>query len=136
MTKLTSYIFFEGNCKEAMTFYKSCLGGKLTLVKVSDSPMKDQIPKEMQEKILNAHLKSGPIEFSGSDILRPDRTPIKGNTVCLFLYGGTYSELKPYFNKLSAGGKVIDPLTKMFLGTFGSLTDKYGVRWMFLGKKE
>ncbi len=28
MATLSAYLMFNGNCKEAMEFYKSCLGGK------------------------------------------------------------------------------------------------------------
>src|SRR5271163_3022179 len=29
MTTLSSYLLFDGNCRQAMEFYKSCLGGEL-----------------------------------------------------------------------------------------------------------
>jgi len=41
MMNLTPFLLFDGNCAEAMTFYRSCLGGELILTKVSDTPMKD-----------------------------------------------------------------------------------------------
>ena len=37
MTKLTPYLLFDGNCCQAMEFYRSCLGGELTIMKVMDS---------------------------------------------------------------------------------------------------
>ena len=93
--------------------------------------MKDQMPPATQEKILNARLKSNIADISASDWLRPDRTPIQGNTVCLYLSDGTPEELKEFFDKLSDGAVVTDPLKEMFLGTYGALNDKFGVRWMF-----
>jgi hypothetical protein len=41
---LTPYILFDGNCHQAMEFYKSCFGGELTSMKVKDSPAKDYMP--------------------------------------------------------------------------------------------
>ena len=76
MTSLTPYLLFEGKCQQAMEFYKSCFGGDLTATKVKDSPAKDFMPAVQQEKILNARLRSGQLEISASDWLRPDRTPI------------------------------------------------------------
>jgi PhnB protein len=131
MTTLTPYLLFNGTCLQAMEFYKSCLGGELTAMKVKDSPIKDRMPAVQQEKILNARLKSSALEISASDWMRPDETPVRGNTVCLYLSGGTFQELKTIFERLSEGAQVTDPLKEMFFGTYGALNDKFGVRWMF-----
>lgn len=131
MTTLTPYLLFDGSCYKAMEFYKSCFGGELTLTKVKDSPIKDHLPAFQQEKVLNARLRSGNLEISASDWLLPDRTPIRGNTVCLYLSGGTLRELKALFEKISDGAEVSDPLKERFFGTYGALSDKFGVRWMF-----
>jgi len=67
--------------------------------------------------------------------LRPDRTPIRGNTVCLFLSAGALRELRALFEKLSEGAELTD-LTEQFFGTYGALNDKLGVRWMFQPDKK
>lgn len=131
MTSLTPYLLFDGNCLPAMEFYKSCLGGELTATRVKDSPAKDFMPAAQQGKIINARLRNGNLEISASDWLRPGQTPVRGNTVCLFLSGGTLQELKALFERLSQGAEVTDPLTEMFFGTYGALNDQFGVRWMF-----
>jgi len=135
MTTLTPYLLFDGNCQQAMDFYKSCFGGELTLMKVKDSPVKDQMPPIQLNKTINARLKSGSLEISASDWLRLDQTPIRGNTVCLYLSGGTFQELKALFEKLSEGAEVTDPLKEMFFGVYGALNDRFGVRWMFTTAK-
>ena len=89
------------------------------------------MPAFQYEKILNARLKSGNVDLSASDWLRLDRTRVPGNTVCLYLSGGTFQELCALFARLAEGGEVTDPLTEMFFGTYGALNDKFGVRWMF-----
>ena len=119
-----------------MEFYKSCFGGELTATKVKDSPAKDFMPAVQHEKIVNARLRNGQLEISASDWLRPDRTPIRGNTVCLYLSGGTFEELKTLFERLSEGAEVTDPLKEQFFGTYGALDDKFGVRWMFQTDKK
>jgi PhnB protein len=136
MTTLTPYLLFDGNCEQAMEFYTSCFGGELTLTKVNDSPVKDQMPPVQLNKTLNARLKSGNLEISASDWLRLDQTPIRGNTVCLYLSGGTLEELKILFERLSEGAEVTDPLKEHFFGTYGALNDKFGVRWMFQTDKK
>src|SRR5947209_7132639 len=136
MKNFTPYLFFDGNCAEALEFYTSCFGGELTLTKISDSTVKDQMPKEMQQKIIYARLTSGVIDISASDWMHQTRTPKQGNTVCLHISCETDEELQGYFDTLSVGADqtVLDPLTKQFFGTYGALTDKYGVRWMFRGE--
>jgi len=131
MTNLTTYLLFDGKCQQAMEFYKSCFQGDLTMIKVKDSPIKAQLPAAHQEKVLNARVKSANVEISASDWLMPNRTPVRGNTVCLYLSGGTHAELKALFERLSEGAEVTDPLSDQFFGTYGALNDKFGVRWMF-----
>jgi PhnB protein len=135
MTTLTPYLLFDGSCHKAMEFYQSCFGGELTAIKVKDSPVKDHMPAVQQEKTLNARLKSGNIDISASDWLMLERTPVRGNTVCLFLSGGTFEELRTLFEKLSEGAEVTDPLQEKFFGTYGALNDRFGVRWMFHANK-
>jgi PhnB protein len=137
MINLTPFLLFDGNCAEAMTFYQSCLGGELTLTKISDSPMKAQMPPEYQRKVAYARLKSGVMEFSATDWMHPTRTPRQGNTVCMYINGGKHSELKAIFNKLSAGAdqSLLDDLREMPFGSYGHLADKYGVHWFFQGEK-
>jgi PhnB protein len=109
MTTLTPYILFDGNCRQAMEFCQSCFGGELTSTKVKDSPAKNYMPAVQQEKTINAQLKSGNLVISASDWLRLDESRIRGNTVCLYLSGGTFQELKPIFEKLSEEAEVTDP---------------------------
>ncbi len=138
MINLTPFLLFDGNCAEAMTFYQSCLGGELALTKVSDTPMKDQMPPEHHHKVIYAHLKSGAIEVSATDWLHPTRTPKQGNTVCMYVNGGKYNELRAIFDKLSAGAdkELLDDLRDVPFGSYGHLADKYGVHWFFQGEKK
>ena len=47
MPKLIPFLLFEGNCAEAMAFYRSCLGGELSITRVGD--MGNQAPPELRE---------------------------------------------------------------------------------------
>ena len=131
MTALTPYLLFEGTCYQAMEFYKSCVGGELTATKVKDTPAKDHMPPVQHEKVISARLRNGKFDISASDWLMPGRTPIRGNTVCLYLSDGTLQELRTLFERLSDGAEVTDPLKEHFFGTYGALNDKSGMRWMF-----
>jgi len=100
--------------------------------------MKGRFPAEQHNKVVNSRLTSGAIDISASDWLHPTRTPKQGNTVCLFISEGTYKELKEIFDKLSSGANpdLLDSLTEQPFGTYGALTDQFGVRWMFQGEKQ
>ncbi len=132
---LTPFLLFDGNCAEAMAFYQVCLGGDLTVTTVGDSPMKDLQPPELHSKVAHAHLKSGSIEFSATDWQHQTRRPNPGNTVAMYLKGGTYGQLREAFDKLSveADPELLDDLRHLPFGTYGHLADKYGVHWFFQG---
>jgi PhnB protein len=129
MANLSAYLTFNGNCKEAMEFYKSCLGGEFKPMTYGESPMGAQTPAEMRSMIMHSYLKSDGIHFMAADA--PEGTVRHGNRVSLCLIGDSAAELKHLFSKLSAGGKVTRPLKEEFFGTYGELTDKYGFTWMF-----
>ena len=131
MAQLNPYLNFNNNCREAMTFYKECLGGELSLQTVGESPaMAAQMPPDMKNKILHSSLTSGTVTIMGSDLSREDR--IEGNTVHLSLSCESEKELNSVFSKLSEGGKVTEPITDMpWNAKYGSLTDKFGKHWLF-----
>lgn len=134
---LTPFLLFDGNCAEAMSFYQSCLAGELTITKVGDTPMKNQIPPQHHHKVAFANLKSGLLELSATDWLHATRTPNQGNTVALYISGGNYNELKTIFDKLAEGAsrELLDDLRDMPFGSYGHLADKFGVHWFFRGDK-
>lgn len=135
MITLTPYLLLDGTCQQAMQFYQRCLGGELSLTLVGDSPMKAVFPATLHHKVLNARLVSAHLVLSASDWLRPQQTPVQGNTVCLYLSGGTSADLKALFAKLSDGAEITDPLKQEPFGTYGALNDKFGIRWMFHAAK-
>ena len=138
MLNLTPFLLFDGDCAPAMEFYRSCLGGELTLTRVGETPMKAGIPADRHDRVIHAHLRSGAIEFTATDWLHPTRSPRSGNTVCLYLNGGTYAELRGIFDQLAAGGdeSLRDDLQDLPFGTYGHLADKFGIHWFFQGNKK
>ena len=130
MTQINAYLNFNGNCREAMTFYQQCLGGELTLQTIEGSPVEAQCPVAMKDQILHASLLKETLVLMASDMTGPDGF-IKGNTIALSLNCSSENEIKTFFSNLSSGGQISHPLEEQFWGaTFGVLTDKYGTRWM------
>jgi PhnB protein len=131
MITLSTYLLLDGNCAAAMRFYQECLGGELTMATVGDSPMKAMFPESMHGRVINARLSGGAADISASDWMRPDEKRVQGNSVCLYLSGGTPDETRAVFEKLSQGANVTDPIAEQPFGLYGALNDAYGVRWMF-----
>jgi len=130
MKQINSYFSFHGNCREAMIFYKECLGGELTFQTIGESPMADKIPKELKECILHSTLTNEGFVIMGSD-MTPETGLIKGNAVSLMLNCSSEADIRMSFQKLSDGGTVKHPLENTFWNAlFGDLTDKFGNNWI------
>jgi PhnB protein len=126
---LNPYLNFKDNTREAMEFYKSVFGGKLEMSTFKDFHA-SQDPGE-DDKIMHSVLEAGDgITFMAADT--PDRMEYRpGTNFSMSLSGEDEPELRGYFEKLSAGGRVTMPLEKAQWGdTFGMLTDKFGVNWL------
>ena len=131
MAQLNPYLNFDNNCREAMNFYKDCLGGELVLQKVSESPvMAAQMPPELKDHILHSTLTNRNMVIMGSDLSSGKR--VEGNTIQLCVNCDSEEQIHSFFSKLSQGGKVKDAIADMpWNALFGSLTDKYGKHWIF-----
>jgi PhnB protein len=130
MTNINAYLTFNGNCREAMSFYKNCLGGELSIQTVGGSPIESQCPGAMKDHILHASLNRDGILLMASEMIGPEGF-IKGNTIALSLNCSSEAEINQFFSNLSEDAQIIHPLKTEFWGaTFGVLTDKFGVRWM------
>jgi PhnB protein len=130
-SKLNPYITFQGNAKEAMEFYKSVFGGELTMTTFKDGGVPSS--PETENNIMHAMLVAdNAITIMGSDALDVGGYSYKkGTNISISLSGDNESELTGYYNKLSEGGTIAEPLTKAPWGdTFGMLTDKFGIFWM------
>lgn len=130
MYSIQAYLTFDGNCREAMTFYQKCLGGKLSFQTLGESPLSERMPRKMKDCILHSTLSNGTLVLMGSDMVSENGL-IKGNAVSLTLNCVTEKEIRSCYKKLSAGGVATHPLEVSFRGAlFGGLTDKYGNHWL------
>ena len=130
MTQINSYLTFNGNCGEAMTFYKDCLGGELSFQKIGESPLADKMPPKMKDCILHSTLTNGALVIMASDMVG-EKGLIKGPAVSLMLNCSSEDEIRNYYESLSTGGEQTHPLEVSFWGAlFGDLIDKYGNHWL------
>ncbi|MBO9728746.1 MAG: VOC family protein [Chitinophaga sp.] len=130
MTSIHTYLTFNGNCREAMSFYKECLGGELLFQTIGESPMSVGIPPFMKHFILHSCLTKGALVIIGSDMV-PEAGLMTGNAVSLLLNCNSEDEARTFYKKLSRNGERTQPLENTFWGAlFGTLTDKFGHHWL------
>ncbi len=135
MTNINSYLTFNGNCREAMQFYKKCLGGELYFQTIGESPLYEKMPAKMKRCIIHSSLTNENIVLMGSDMVS-EKGLIKGNAVSLMLNFESEKEIKDCYKKLSQGGEQTHFLEDTFWGAvFGGLTDKYGNHWLLIYNK-
>lgn len=128
MARINAYLTFNGNCRQAMTFYQECLGGELTLQTLGDA--EEDIPVELRQVILHAVLVAGSLVLMGSDMVG-EKGLQRGNAVSLCLNCTSEEEIRRLYYRLSEGGQATDPLEDTFWGDlFGGLTDQFGNHWI------
>lgn len=126
--ELAPYLFFKGNCREAMEFYKSVFGGELRVQTMDQVPQESRMPGSKPTDVMHARLDGGLVVLMASDSPMASSKTAK---VELSISGSDDKKLREVFDKLAAGGKIRMPLEKAPWGdTFGSLSDKYGVDWL------
>lgn len=128
-SRLNPYLQFTGNAREAMQFYQSVFGGKLEIDTFGENNMA-RTPADV-DKVMHAQLSvENLIILMGSDAPEDMETQ-PGGSISLSLSGDNETELRGYYEKLSAGGQVTLPLEMAPWGDyFGMCTDQYGTSWM------
>jgi len=127
-TRLNPYIHFQGNAREAMEFYRDALGGELTLTTFGEGG----VPHEPADagKVMHAQLETaGGLTLMGADAATGQASgPVSG--VSMSLSGEDDAELTGYWERLGAGGTVLQPLEAAPWGDrFGMLVDRFGIPW-------
>jgi len=128
--QLNPYLTFNGQCAAAFTFYEKCLGGKIEMMMThGDSPMADQMPPVLRDKIMHARLVIGDKVLMGSDAPPERYEGAKGFSVSLGI--DKPAEAERIFTALAEGGTVQMPLQETFWALrFGMLVDRFGIPWM------
>ncbi|GAB3124708.1 VOC family protein [Glaciibacter psychrotolerans] len=128
-TQLNPYLSFRDNAKQAMEFYQSVFGGEVTSSTFAEFP--EQMDAAENDKIMHSTLTSSRgLVLMAADTPRSMGEPSPNGS--LSVSGEDETELRGYWDKLSASGTVSMPLEKAPWGdSFGMCVDGFGVRWMF-----
>lgn len=129
-----NYIFFGGNCEEALEFYKKALGATVgMMLRFNESP--DPVPEGMlpagfENKVMHADFSVGSTMILASDGCS-ESAAHSGYSLALIV--ATEADADKYFNALAEEGEVRMLLTKTFWSPrYGQVTDRFGVAWMVM----
>ncbi|MGW8483309.1 VOC family protein [Microbacterium sp. NPDC055903] len=126
MSGLVPYLFFPGNAAEALHYYRGVFGGEVTLFTYAQFSRVDG----PDDAVAHGGL-SGPVEIFAADA--------GGDEDAVHIVGASFSllgtadaaTLTRWFDTLSDGGRVVDPLQKRPWGDYdGQVVDRYGIRWL------
>lgn len=138
MSQLIPYLYFDGNCEEAITFYQSVLGGQIPYMgRYKDMPPSEESNGKIAgadgDKIMHVSLVSEGFSILASDVPKDyaGANYKQGTNVALSINAQSREKAAEIFNGLSTGGTVTMPLQDTFWGAFfGMWTDKFGINWM------
>ncbi len=126
---LNPYLAFRDDAREAMEFYRSVLGGELTLDEFGDIP--EMAPEGEGHLIMHAQLKTEDgmvLMASDSPSSMPYTAPAG---ISVSISGDDEERLQRYWDGLTEGGTVTMPFeTPPWGGRFGMLRDRFGIDWM------
>jgi len=133
MASVNPYLTFDGQCDEAFELYKSVFGGDFRgkfRFKDMDSGM--PVAENDVNRIMHVSLPIGNGSvLMGSDSHTSMGPLTAGNNYSVSIQADSEAEADRLFNGLSAGGRVMMPMGKVFWGAyFGMFTDKFGIQWL------
>ncbi len=127
------YLFFNGNCEQAVEFYRNALGAHVEFsIRYKESPEPPppgMVPPGFENKIMHTSFRIGETTVMASDGCSADKPQFEGFSLSLSV--PNEKEADRAFAALSKGGQVKMPLTKTFWSPrFGMVQDRFGVGWM------
>ncbi|HEV7849150.1 MAG TPA: VOC family protein [Mycetocola sp.] len=128
-TRLNPYLNFQGNAREAMTFYRDVFGGELTLSTFGEFQMNED-PAQADNIMHGELVTTDGLSIMGADVME-GMEYTRGTDFSVSLSGDDDSELRGYWDGLAEGATIVEPLVAAPWGdTFGMLVDRYGVSWL------
>ena len=130
---LNTYLFFDGNCREAFEFYRSVFDGEFSVILTyAEGPPDMNVPESEKDRIMHVSLPVGSTVLMGSDNCSAfSPAPVTGDNFAISVLLESRERSDQVFSQLSEGGMVKMPMQEMFWGSyFGTLTDRFGIGWM------
>jgi len=127
-------ISFQGNCNDAIAFYKEVLGAQVKSIShFKDTPADDAWA--MSVSLPPDFVADSEVIIDGQSVMMTDggqsRPTAEYFSFCLTK--DTAEEVKAIFNKLAETGKVSEPLAPVsWASLYGVVEDKFGITWMVM----
>jgi PhnB protein len=137
MNEVVTFLNFDGNCRDAMEFYKKCFDAELFLLPYSEAPGDlPWVTEETKDRIMHSSLTKGSLTILMAADTISGRPFQQGNTTSVAIHCESLQETEALFAALGEKGEITMPLQETFWAVrFGMLTDRFGIRWMLnLGK--
>ena len=126
--RVTPYLSFDGNAREAMEFYQSIFGGELDITTFADLHR----AKDPSQENLVAHSMlrgASGVMLMASDVPSPEEYRSQGS--CSVALGGDKADVTEYWSKLSERGTVTVPFAESAWGALhGQCIDKFETAWL------
>ena len=111
--RATPYLYFKGDCEQALGFYAACgLGAIRELRRYNGSPLIARLGDTWRDKVLHSTFEGPGVRLNASD--GPDSEPMKG--CALYVELEELPAAEALFSALSAGGRVTVAFKKQFWG--------------------
>jgi PhnB protein len=119
------HLSFNGNCRQAFSYYKTCFGGELTVQTLADTPHGTGMNEEMQKAVVWATLKNEYFKLVGTD-LTDEGSIVSGNNVSILIECSSVTERTKLINKLVSRSFCSTENTNPLV----NIVDMYHVSWI------
>lgn len=139
----TTHLNFRGDARQALEFYQAVFGGRLGIATYGDFGMpKDapgahdvvfgQLESEGGFRVMAYDIPGAPADpATGGPTRRENGVTLTEQPFFVSVRGTALDEVKEYWDALSAGASIIEPLAaSAWSRGFGMLTDRFGVTWI------
>ena len=129
--RLTTYLSFDGNTREALEFYARVFNGKvIDMMTFGESAARDHVPASVHDKIMHGCVQLGADQLMATDgIPGHEYAGVVGMQVVY--QADAPDEAERIFAALAEGGTIRMPIAKTFWArAYGMLTDRFGTPWM------
>lgn len=128
--QLNTYLAFNGNCEQALTFYADIFDANLELMRFRNAPPCEGMDAPPPDYIMHGCVTIGGCSVMGTDAMMAGPfQPITGAHVVITV--DDVDKAEELFAALSRDGKISMPMEKTFWAErYGICTDRFGTPWM------
>lgn len=137
MSRVSTYLNFQGNAEEALGFYAALfgtepIGGIFRMGDMSAGPGAPELTDDEKKLVGHAELPilAGHVIMATDMVASMGQQVKVGNNVTINLEPDTRDEADRLYSALSDGGSESTGMQDMPWGYWGCTLDRFGIRWM------